>query len=339
MALSVVLEWLWECKETGLLTDKNTGLPLSEMGSLEFMDALLKKISLREGFGDVLAQGVVHASDVVGNNSIKLITERMCFNDLSLRTHEEITVDPRLFHEVGLFFAMDMRITKPHYAEKLKLVNGWLRWLKKKEGGYLSTDVCRAIAKKFLGSELAADFSTYEGKALSAKIIHDREAANGSMAFCNYIWPIMAIKNSEDHVGDPALESKVFSAVTGIEVNEKEFHRMGEVIFNVERAIRIREGHRGRESDVLPEFYFTEPLEMTVHNAQCLVPGKNGEVFSGKGTMLDREKFEQMKSDYYRIRGWDIATGLQIKGKLEELGLADVAADIEQSWLIESSAT
>ncbi len=50
--------WLSMCYQAGILTDENAGIPLSKWGSLEFIEALLKKIALREGFGDTLAQGL-----------------------------------------------------------------------------------------------------------------------------------------------------------------------------------------------------------------------------------------------------------------------------------------
>ena len=140
----------------------------------------------------------------------------------------------------------------------------------------MSSEVLRAIARRFLGSELAVDFSTYDGKALAAKIIQDCQSAIASLILCIYVWPIMAVKNSSDHVGDPALESKVFSAVTGREVDEGGLRRMGEAIYNLERAIRVREGHRGRHSDILPEFYYTAPLEEDVHSPELIVPGEGG---------------------------------------------------------------
>jgi aldehyde:ferredoxin oxidoreductase len=44
-----------------------------------------------------------------------------------------------------------------------------------------------------------------------------------------------------------------------------------------------------------------------------------------QGEVLDREKFEQMKDEYYELRGWDKETGIPTRAKLEELGLGDVA--------------
>jgi aldehyde:ferredoxin oxidoreductase len=41
-----------------------------------------------------------------------------------------------------------------------------------------------------------------------------------------------------------------------------------------------------------------------------------------------------MKDEYYRIRGWDVATGLQTRQTLESLVLKDVADDLERRGLL-----
>ena len=66
----------------------------------------------------------------------------------------------------------------------------------------------------------------------------------------------------------------------------------------------------------------------------CLVPGKNGKPVSRVGAVVDRQEFERMKDEYYSIRGWDVATGLQKRGTLEGLGLKDVADDLEGRGLL-----
>jgi aldehyde:ferredoxin oxidoreductase len=52
-----------------------------------------------------------------------------------------------------------------------------------------------------------------------------------------------------------------------------------------------------------------------------------------KGTVIDRAKFEQMKDEYYQLRGWDVATGLQTRAKLKELGLDDIGQDLSERGL------
>ena len=105
-------------------------------------------------------------------------------------------------------------------------------------------------------------------------------------------------------------------------------------VFNLQRAILAREGHRGRESDALPEYNFTTPLKFDVLNPQMQVPGPDGDPVSRKGMTVDRAKFEDMKGEYYGLRGWDAVTGRQTGRKLEELGLADVAAELDSRGLL-----
>jgi aldehyde:ferredoxin oxidoreductase len=60
-----VIGWTMECLEKGYLTPEEVGLNL-KWGDVEGANALLTKISRREGFGDLLAEGVKNASETVG---------------------------------------------------------------------------------------------------------------------------------------------------------------------------------------------------------------------------------------------------------------------------------
>ena len=57
---------------------------------------------------------------------------------------------------------------------------------------------------------------------------------------------------------------------------------------------------------------------------------------SREGSILDRDKFEQMEEEYYRLRGWDINSGLQKESGLQKLGLGDVAKDLIKRKLVDS---
>ncbi len=60
------------------------------------------------------------------------------------------------------------------------------------------------------------------------------------------------------------------------------------------------------------------------------------EVISRKGEVIDRDKFEKMKDEYYALRGWDVATGLQTRAQMEEFDLGDIADDLEKRNLLTS---
>jgi len=323
--LGTMMMWLSRCYRSGIITDESTDIPFSKMGSLEFMETLVRKISLREGFGDILADGTVRASEKLGKESDKLITDYLS------KGEQGTAYDPRYYITNGIICAMEPRMPIQQLHEVSRLFLNWVLWVNKAKGAYVSTDVLRATAKRFWGTELAVDLSTYEGKALTASRIQNRRYVHESLILCDWAWPIMTVEFSDDHVGDPGLESKVLSAALGEETSEEELYKIGERIVNMQRAILAREA---RGSDTLPDFHFTMPMRTDPTNPQGIAPGKNGEIFTRKGEVLDRAKFEEMKREFYGLRGWDKATGLQSKARLEALDLKDVAAELEQRGLV-----
>jgi aldehyde:ferredoxin oxidoreductase len=101
-------------------------------------------------------------------------------------------------------------------------------------------------------------------------------------------------------------------AITGDKRSWEDFYKLGDRIYNLIRAFWIREVPSfGRKWDYPPERWFEEP-----HSG-----GKM------KGIKVDREKYEQMLSWYYELRGWD-QNGIPLKETLDRLGLKDVSKEI-----------
>ncbi len=93
-------------------------------------------------------------------------------------------------------------------------------------------------------------------------------------------------------------------AITGIQWTGEELLRAGERIINLEKMFNYREGFR-RGDDNLPEIFFERPLT------------KGPE----KGAVLNREKFNDTLTSYYRKRGWDPETTEPGRNKLKKLDL------------------
>jgi aldehyde:ferredoxin oxidoreductase len=66
-----------------------------------------------------------------------------------------------------------------------------------------------------------------------------------------------------------------------------------------------------KKDDTLPDRFLKEPIP----DGPC------------KGQTVD---LETMLNEYYQVRGWDTKTGLIPRRKLEELGLKNVADELER---------
>jgi len=321
-----MVAWLDKCYEQGILSEKETGLPLSTIGTPEFLKTLIEMISSREGFGDILAQGTLKAAQIVGNGSEALLGDSIITraNDLSM-------YDPRMYLVTGLIYATEPRKVIQQLHEVSTAMHSWTG---NAEHGYLTFEDITKMSEKFWGGKAAADFSTYEGKALAAKKIQDRAYIKESLIVCDFLWPTSMTRDIPEHVGDPDLESRLYSAITGVELDEAGLNKFGERIFNLQRAIRMTEGWGGRQGDRLLDATYKIPIATARFNEKCLVPGPGGKPVSMVGNVVDDDTFEKVKSEYYELRGWDVASGYQTENGLTGLELPDVAEELKKMGLV-----
>jgi aldehyde:ferredoxin oxidoreductase len=142
-----------------------------------------------------------------------------------------------------------------------------------------------------------------EGKGQLVKWLFDTRAVLNSLETCIFT-------NRGKLYVDYRPYAKALTAATGIEFTHQDLLRTGERILNLERSFNVREGAR-RKDDTLPKRFVLEPL---------LSGGSKGKVVP----------IEEMIDDYYEARGWEKDTGIPSREKLYELGLVDVAADLER---------
>ncbi len=326
-----IINWLCACHGEGLLGEISEELGMSEAGSSEFIEALTRKIAFREGFGDILARGILEAAQYIGKEA-----EGILGNFIATRVGETKDYDPRLIPTTALLYATESRRPIQQLHEPSMIMMMWLKWLRGDDGAFFTSQDFREAAERFWGGAVAADYTTFEGKALAAKMIQDRSYAKESLILCDFTWPMVWADYSGGHVGDPAMESQIFSAITGREMDKAGLNRIGERIFNLQRAIMLRQGWRGREDDVILDYLFNEPLKAgeVYFDPECLVLGRDNEVVSRKGNVLDRGEFEESKSEYYGLRGWDVESGFPTGRILKELELDEVAEGLGGQGLL-----
>jgi aldehyde:ferredoxin oxidoreductase len=101
-------------------------------------------------------------------------------------------------------------------------------------------------------------------------------------------------------------------AITGNRMSWEDFYQIGDRIYNLIRAYWKREIPQfGRMWDYPPDRWFEEPLSQ----------GKM------KGMKLDRQKYDQMLSWYYELRGWD-KNGIPTKETLDRFGLREASKEM-----------
>lgn len=327
VALDLMIDWLHLCHQAGILSDESTGLPISKLGSAQFIRTLVRRIAFREGFGDLLAQGIHRAAEAIGPAAVEQVGLAGHLAEPGYYPY-----GPRLYNTNALLYAMEPRMPIQQLHEVGLLMAKWSAGTRGLTS--ITSEVVRTVARKFWGGEAAGDFTTWEGKARAVKMIQERQYVEASLILCNFLWPITDCEASPDKAGDPGLESRILAAVLGNGASEHDLYRVAERIFNQQRAILVREGHRGRSFDTLAGHFFNQPLKYDQANAECLVPGKDGQAVSRRGAVVDRDGFEKTKDQYYALRGWDVATGLQTRDSLEKVGLPDVALDLERRGLL-----
>jgi aldehyde:ferredoxin oxidoreductase len=330
-----ILRWLDKCIQHGVFTDEETGLPLSKMGSWEFIDTLIQKMVSRQGFGDILAQGTIRAARTAGKGSEKLLEGTVTKSGFNSNAY-----NPRYFITNAAFYATEATSTMNQLHEVCFPLMRWVMWYAT-DGAMspFSTELLQRIAERFWKRANAVDFSTYEGKAEVAFIIQNREYAKENLIACDFLYPLITADGTGDHIGDPTLESRILSAATGMKIDEEDYYLTGERIFNLQRAIQGREGRVGRKDDTLDEFNFTEEFIaeegfFELFNPECMLPGPGGTLISRKGAVVERDKFEKMMDEYYTLRGWDVTTGLQKRERLEVLGLSGIVPEIQRRGLL-----
>jgi len=153
---------------------------------------------------------------------------------------------------------------------------------------------------------------TFEGKGEYTAKVNHLTIYTDSMIVCHLaesIWGPLDV--SEWCV-------KSVNAATGMEGSLDDAKKTAERIWNLMRAFMVREGFR-RKDDKLPKRFMEEPIPRG----------------PSQGMVISRENLDKMLNEYYTFRGWDLKTGIPTPQRLINLGLEDIAKDMEAYLAVE----
>lgn len=301
--ITALIDWAVDLYKHGIITKEDTdGLDLD--WDFDTTIKLLEKVANKEGFGAILGEGYLGAIKKIGRGCEKLA-----------------------IHIKGGSPLYDARVNRLQVTEFSQVINprhGHPRTTV--PGTYMTRDLSVDVFKK-----------SAEGMGLSKQTIKrifsptefnigrltkwavERELYNDAVGSS-------CIRMRAGLHYDTQTTAEIYSAVTGLETTVDDLLNVGGRAHAIHKILNLREGFT-RKDDKFPDRWF-EPLI-----------GVNGEEVQLEDyfrNRLSREDCEKILDDYYDELGWDIKLGIPSKGKLVELGLGDIADDLEKSGYLKS---
>lgn len=310
--LAGLMQFIWHSVTEGLVKREDLGLssiPMidrreepgygDQQAHHEFLEELLTGIA--DGTS-LFSQGTGRAAEQLGPQAMDLY--HLIFPAWGNKHHHN--------REVGgaLHWATDTR-------DPYNSCHDYLNFGARKEaadwfgvnGGYL------------VGESEGKNKNVYEETEHLTVWVQNHQSLRNSLLICEFA-------SSPDQLFHPPemdiriFESRILSATTGIDVDVDELWQTGDRIWNLRRAIMVLRENRHRDDDTLSQDLFVAKNEYHGWRRQ------------GLPEPLDRKRWEALKDRFYKLRGWDVETGVPGRTKLEELGMKAVADKLESAGKI-----
>jgi aldehyde:ferredoxin oxidoreductase len=225
------IAWAIDCYQNELISKKEAdGLDLN-WGDHGVIVRLIRQIAHREGFGDILAEGSLRASQIIGKGS-----ERYAFH-----------------------------VKGQDNMEAIRSMKGWALGVGvSPRGGAHTRGAPVAAARKYseedsqriFGVKTAGKAATYEGKPTVVTHIEKVCAVLDSLGVCLFTgtWASPLGVN-------PHELADLYASATGIEMSEEELMRTGERIHHLEKMFNVYHAGFTRQDDYPPKRFFEEPVK------------------------------------------------------------------------------
>jgi len=312
------------------------GLPFERWDSAECKHDLIRMIAYREGIGDALAEGLPRAAEKWGRYQQDTNNGLLEHPNWGYWWH----YDPRVEVEWSYGSILGERDINEHGGINLAVHNMPLMAKAGRIEPIVSAErVAEILATKVLpyeGDPFMFDYS--EGptgiySANRAKTIawhrHYTRFWTEAMGNCALLWPSFINTNAPDLLGaTPQGEVRFLNAVTGEGLSFVDGMEKGRRIWNLDRAIWVLQG-RHRDMEVFSGYVYSVP----VSRPHPLPVYEDGEWrFSDNiGRRLNKIRFEEWKTKYFELEGWESASGWPTRDTLEKLSLGKIADELERA--------
>lgn len=340
--------YLYSLYNSGILGNgKSIDCPLdfSQYGELSYAEQLIKAIAYRNNgngkphdFGDILAEGFYRAAGnwgrLAGEDS-DLKTGRLEFPHWGLPRHklERSQLDWAYGTILGdrdiNEHCFDTLRIMPTYAKRYQFPIPPARQVVQ-----IITDKMEPFQGDLKMLDFSSDnmYSEHMVKLVSWHRYYTRFWKQ-SAQLCDFRWPDFLNIYAPGGIGATGIaEPKFFNAVTGNTFTFLDGIRLGKKIWNLDQAIWTLQG-RHRDMVHFADYIYTQP-GMTTDGWPEYMPGMdNGkwDYVQTSGRHLDKDKFEEFKTRFYRFQGWEPTTGYPTRDTLVSLDLENVAGELDQN--------
>ncbi|TFG94406.1 aldehyde ferredoxin oxidoreductase [Candidatus Thorarchaeota archaeon] len=223
ISLGGTISWAMEAWDEGLLTAEDTGGIDLSWGNAETIIKLTKMIALREGFGDVLADGSALAAKRIGRGTEKFV--------MTVKKQEIAGQEPRAQKSMGLAAVTAARGADHLYAFPVLDEAGFDKEIKERFGEQYLPEMADRLSPKY--------------KGIMVKECEDFMVMVESVGLCKYGTQIPP----EFYYDDVALALKIHN---GLYLSGAQLQEIGERIVNLNRLFNARFGIT-RKDDCLPD--------------------------------------------------------------------------------------
>jgi aldehyde:ferredoxin oxidoreductase len=294
-SLSNVIAWLMVLHENAIINAEDTDGIAMEWGSPEAILPMARRLSYREGIGDLLADGLPAAAEKIGKGSEDFLL-------ISKGSPSDLHVPP--------IKTMALATAVSPIGEDLQVQPfvGYVsarRYIQANDEASFEESIkkYRDRAEREVGIREAADPRVTAGKAALIRREEERTDIIDMVGVCAWLTSFTGLPV------DSTFIAEFMTLGLGEVVDVDCLTEAAAVLHHLERAFLGRCGFT-RSDDKLSKAFYGR-----------LRPG--GRAVPELG--LTEDELEKMKDDYYRLMGWDVETGMPTHDTLLKYGLVSPA--------------
>jgi len=228
-----MVSWAIELYEKGIIDDRTTGGLKLEWGNENVMYEMMRQIAMREGLGNILAEGPLRAIEKLGEESR--------YYNVHVKGMSWLHTDDRATPAMALGVA-----TSTRGADHMRSRPGTDALIGSQED-----------RDRLFGFAVPPDFTCYEGAGKLVRYYELMYTVPDALGMCKFQTLFMspATLSYEEY-------SRLVRHVSGLAISASEMNEAAERIYTMERMFNVREGAT-RKDDYPPERLMTEPTPAT----------------------------------------------------------------------------